>query len=87
MKKKNFIIFILFFTILILMNPPLVEADNGFCTGYQDGYAAGWCYQDNFCIEPIPPICPIPKIGENGYQDGYNRGFLDGLRARSKRRY
>jgi len=86
MKKTfSFMAVALILTVLILSGPSLVKADGGFCSGYKDGYAAGWCYQDNFCIEPIPPICPIPKIGENGYVDGYNRGFLDGLHARSRR--
>ena len=87
MKKITFIISILIFAMGLLLIQSAVKADSGFCAGYKDGYAAGWCYEDNFCIDPIPPICPIPKIGESGYQDGYNRGFIDGLRARSKRSY
>lgn len=50
-----------------------------YCAGWNDGFIAGYCYQKVGCIEPIVPICPIPKIGEDGYQDGYNRGFLAGL--------
>lgn len=52
---------------------------SGFCEGYKAGYKAGHCYREFACIAPIPPICPIPEIGENTYQDGYNRGFLAGL--------
>jgi hypothetical protein len=53
-----------------------------FCDGWEDGYAAGYCYRQNYgCIKPIVPICPIPRIGEDNYQGGYNRGFLAGLNA------
>lgn len=50
--------------------------------GFEDGYKEGWCYGKGIgCIPPIPPIPPIPRIGEDfeNYQDGYNRGFQEGL--------
>ncbi len=50
--------------------------------GWDAGYKAGWCYgQGEGCIEPIVPICPIPRTGESGFKAGYNRGFLNGLHA------
>ena len=55
---------------------------SAFCDGYQAGFKAGACYQQFGCIPPIPPICPIPAIGESTYQDGYNRGFLEGTGRR-----
>ncbi len=53
-----------------------------YCDGFQSGYKAGYCYRQFGCIPPIPPICPIPRIGENSFQDGYNRGFTAGSAAR-----
>lgn len=56
-----------------------------YCQGFEDGYRYGYCYDaeteqpDPFCVEPIPPICPIPGINENGYRDGWARGFNQGL--------
>ncbi|WP_410878172.1 hypothetical protein [Myroides sp. DW712] len=53
-----------------------------FSQGFADGYKKGFCYDKGIsCIEPIPPIAPIPKIGESStsYNDGYNRGFQEGL--------
>lgn len=50
--------------------------------GFEDGYKEGWCYGKGIgCIPPIPPISRIPRIGEDfeNYQDGYNRGFQEGL--------
>ena len=68
--------------ILILITVASTYGYSSFCAGYQDGYRAGYCYNKFGCIEPIPPICPIPNIGESSYSDGYNRGFLVGLYAR-----
>lgn len=58
-----------------------IQAQDSYTKGFQSGYKAGYCYNDFGCIEPIPPITPIPKIGESSYnfQDGYNRGFSMGL--------
>ena len=53
-----------------------------YAQGWDVGYKAGWCYGQGYgCIEPIVPICPIPRIGESGFKAGYNRGFLSGLNA------
>ena len=54
---------------------------NDYDRGFQNGYKEGYCYNDFGCISPIPPITPIPLIGESNdnYQDGYNRSFKRGL--------
>ncbi len=55
-----------------------------FNEGFNVGYKKGYCQdQEIGCIEPIPPIAPIPKVGESSdsYNDGYNRGFQMGLSA------
>lgn len=57
-------------------------AHTTYCDGWEDGYKQGWCYEDNACIEPVVPVCPIPKVGQNTYQDGYNRAFIKGRAAR-----
>ena len=50
-----------------------------YCSGWDSGYKQGWCYGRGVgCIEPIVPICPIPRINESTFQDGYNRGFIQG---------
>ena len=54
--------------------------------GYQEGYKEGYQYQENGGIKPIapiPPIPPIPQIGESGYNDGYNRGVIEGHNVRT----
>ena len=56
-------------------------AQSRFEKGFEVGYKEGWCYDKGVgCIPPIPPIAPIPGIGEdmNNYQDGYRRGFTMG---------
>lgn len=54
---------------------------NDYDRGFKNGYKEGYCYNDFGCISPIPPITPIPLLGErsDNYQDGYNRGFKRGL--------
>lgn len=53
-----------------------------YCNGFEEGYKSGYCYQVRGCIEPIPPICPIPLLGQEGYKDGYDRGFQLGFSDR-----
>jgi len=60
-----------------------ISATSDYCKGWAEGYKAGWCYERGYvCIDPIVPICPIKRIGEEGYKDGYNRGFVQGKAAR-----
>ena len=50
-----------------------------FCDGWEEGYCEGWqSIQGQLAMCPIAPICPIPEVLENEYNDGYNRGFLKG---------
>ncbi len=65
--------------VLVLAGAALASA---FSDGWCEGYKEGWCYGKTYCIKPICPIAPIPNIGENSWQDGYNRGFLKGLADR-----
>lgn len=32
--------------------------------------------------ESLVQLCPLPKLGEDSYQNGYNRGFRAGLGPR-----
>lgn len=69
--------------LLVLGSATTAKADTPFCTGYATGYQRGFCAGEFGCIPPIPPICPIPNIGEQSYQDGYDRGYADGREARN----
>jgi len=78
-KKTNArsILTILFFGINLI-----VYSQNGFSNGYKQGFPIGYCYYAGMgCIPPITPIVPMPSIGESSssYNDGYNRGLLDGI--------
>jgi len=57
---------------------------DAFCDGWEDGYKAGYCYRQFGCLEPLVPLCPLPRLGEDSYKDGYNRGFLAGLNVRRR---
>lgn len=57
-------------------------SQSNFSNGFQSGYKNGYCHNQGItCISPNPPIAPIPSTNENinSYQDGYNRGFAQGL--------
>lgn len=59
-----------------------IASASAFCDGWEDGYKARYCYRQYACLPPLVPLCPLPRLGEETYQDGYNRGFLAGLNAR-----
>lgn len=64
----------------------VLAASGGLCqynTGYKTGYQEGWCFKINGCYPPITPIPPVPRAWESTYNDGYNRGFIDGRQARA----
>lgn len=75
MKKILSVVFL--FTINLLL------AQSNFDRGFSDGYKKGYCQDQGNCIEPISPIAPIPSVYESSlsYQDGYNRGFQQGLNS------
>jgi hypothetical protein len=53
-----------------------------YCDGWRDGYCEGWKdVKGQFAICPITPLCPIPRLGQDRYRDGYNRGFKAGALA------
>lgn len=61
--------------------PPVKEVGD-YCDGYKEGYKNGYCYEIVGCIEPTPPLCPTPRVGESTYKHGYNRGFAEGKEER-----
>lgn len=57
-----------------------------FCDGWSDGFQAGYCSEDEYCMG-VPryeiPICPRPNSKyEDSYIGGYNRAFQAGLRKK-----
>ena len=66
-------------SLTIFIFSTITFSQDSFCDGWDAGYAAGACYGNNFCVPPITPLCPLPRIGEDSFQGGYNRGFLAGL--------
>lgn len=56
-------------------------ASSAAASGYCEGFAAGWkaAFQNAGKIEGILPICPIPPIGQDTFQGGYQAGMLAAL--------
>jgi hypothetical protein len=69
--------------VALLSLPLFLFSQTDFNKGYEKGYKEGYCYEDFGCIPPNTPIPPIPNIGYDSYQDGYNRGFSDGKSKKS----
>jgi hypothetical protein len=64
------------------VEPVYTEAT--YCEGWESGYEQGWCYEVPGCIIPVVPVCPVPKVNQDTYTDGYNRGFTKGKASRIK---
>lgn len=78
---RKFALLISTFCFLFAIYTPIARAD-AFCDGWQAGYKAGYCYGKGMgCLEPLTPLCPLARLGESTFQDGYNRGFLAGVNA------
>tara|TARA_B100000780_G_C20765836_1_gene304120 strand:+ start:162 stop:455 length:294 start_codon:yes stop_codon:yes gene_type:complete len=58
-----------------------------FDEGFKDGHCEGFKdVKGEFSICPVPPVTPIPKVGQSydSYKDGYNTGFKRGMRDARK---
>lgn len=67
--------------ILTLFNTNIYINYRSYCGGFEDGYCEGYKYskgQNSMC--PLAPVCPTPKVGQDEYKDGYNRGFALGCK-------
>lgn len=62
-----------------LLLSTVADARTAFCEGFIAGFKAGACHGQQFCLPPLPPMCPMPEMGERTYMQGYDRGFLEGL--------
>jgi hypothetical protein len=72
-------------TVLLSTMVTFSYSDKGgddFCDGWEDGWKDGWCYERFGCIPRIAPLCPLKRLHENTYKDGYNRGFKAAIYAR-----
>lgn len=68
--------------ILVAFVTGAIAYGSDFCRGFKQGYKEGYCYQRVHCLEPLPPLCPLPGFGEKTWMDGYNRGFIIGMNKR-----
>lgn len=75
---KNIGLLIVLIFIFNIINAQGDEYDRGFKNGYKEGY----CYGDPNCLSPLVPLTPLPRLNEDTYTDGYNRGFLKGKNDR-----
>ena len=83
MKKliliKGVIFALLFITLSLNIS---FDRSYDYCDGWEEGYIEGYCYLIINCVEPVVPVCPVPLVGQERQQDGFNRGFEAGKKAK-----
>jgi hypothetical protein len=74
-----------FIILISLLSLSFTNIQDPYCEGWETGYCEGWQYvKGEWSICPITPICPIPKLMQTEYLDGYNRGFVKGRKDAKK---
>jgi hypothetical protein len=68
--------------ILLLLAITLSTGESDFCDGFKKGYKNGYCFEQELCLAPLTPLCPLPKLNQDSYQNGYDVGFVKGKEAK-----
>ena len=55
----------------------VAHAQTAFCQGWEDGWNAA--YENAGKLPALVPLCPLPNLGGDTYQAGYQRGMLAAL--------
>ena len=70
--------------LILLLVPMVTFGQNNYSDGYKVGYKKGYCADNVACAPPVIPVAPLSVAGGgNTYNDGYNRGVIDGNKANS----
>ncbi len=91
--KNLFILFVFIFSIVLISTTSSdsfekvsdkVEINNTLNDEFDEGWEIGFCegwkdVKGQYAFCPHTPFAPFPKIGEDGYRHGYNRGFKYGM--------
>ena len=60
------------FTLLLLIGFSFSYTQTQYCNGFEKGYQKGL----ESCLQiGVTPVCPIPEIGADSYNDGYGMGY------------
>ena len=82
LKRRWALVFALVCLFIFVLIVCAVAATPEYYAGFKSGWSQGWkSIQGQFAIPPIAPIAPVPRIGEDTYEGGYNMGFLMGREA------
>lgn len=73
---------------LCLLATPVWGWDDAldYSNAYKQGYKDGYSYGRPFTLTPLPPLAPLPRLGDDT-SDHYLRGALDGLEDRENNTY
>jgi len=77
---------VVFFSFTSNVNKKVDQTE--FCEGFKDGFCEG--YKDvkgSYSVCPVTPVCPVPEVGKNSYNGGYNTGFKVGMRMAYNNKY
>ena len=54
-----------------------IPLTSSYRNGFNEGWKAGWRYvKGSYALVPMAPLAPLPRMGEDNFQGGYNRGFV-----------
>lgn len=66
--------------LLILLFIITTSFTSDYCDGWEEGYCEGWKdVKGQYTVCPVAPVCPVPEVGKDTYNGGYNRGFKKGI--------
>jgi len=77
---KKLMVLISMVLMMVLMS--FTNVSDPYCTGWSDGYAAGYCYNRPVCASPPAPLCPglYLAMEKDAYREGYGAGFVRGIK-------
>lgn len=68
--------------LLLALSPATALAASAYC----EGFAAGWkaAFETRGKLVQLTPLCPLPPLGRDNYQSGYEAGLLRALSQMSR---
>lgn len=60
-----------------------VQAQTAFCAGWEAGWRAA--FENRNMLPALTPLCPLPRLGGDTFQAGYERGLIAAMGELARR--